>query len=853
MCQIRAASIDMPALTKSFIGTHRLRRACTGALVVSCLAALESAAEDRFDSSFLRRFDNSDAALTLDLTALSESTTIAAGVYPVSVSLNGSPLGQKTLQFVATSSSSSLSACLSEEFLRSLGALLEQTTTTSCVDIASAIPGAFQQFDSHTLTLTLSIPQASMQRTPHGLIEEREWDRGINAGMLNYQLNTARGRRSGQGATSQSNLYLQAGVNIAGWRLRSNSSLHQGTDTPSRWQRSNTYAQRDIGRQWGALTLGEHFTPGNVFDSVPYRGIQLSSDMAMLPESMQGYAPVVRGVAESQAKVEVRQNGYSLFSTFVPPGPFVIDNLTAAGGSGDLEVIVTEADGRQRSFIQPYATLGNMLREGVWRHSVTLGQYHAAEGDASPGFAEATLAYGLPWDLTVYGGMQASGFYQAAQAGMGISLGQLGAVSLDVTQARAENPNDATDSGQSYGWRYGKSFATGTSVRFAGYRYSTRGYRDFSEAVWQQSPAPSQRGTKRNRIEASLSQSTPRGSIYLGVYQQTYWNSDARDQQLQIGINTHWRGINYGLYASKSLTEGYRSDQQVSLTISLPLGDSASGTYSATHNGNGTAHRSSVTGSLGSGNVWRYGLNASRAEQGEQAGSVSLNHRAPFAVLGTTVSAGANYRQATFSASGSMLAHADGVEWGHTLGETLALVDVSGVADVGIQNAPGTHTNSRGYALVPYLTPYRRNRIALDTEHLGMEVDIDNGVTQAIPTRGAIVKARFNASRTRKIIAIVRLADGKQLPFGSQVTDAQARLVGVVGPGGQVLLAVPETAVALQAKWSQGVEGQCTVEVAALPSADLQGISHQKLVCEKSTELSNRVQDLQLPTHEAAT
>ncbi|WP_257903299.1 fimbria/pilus outer membrane usher protein, partial [Pseudomonas sp. Colony2] len=110
------------------------------------------------------------------------------------------------------------------------------------------------------------------------------------------------------------------------------------------------------------------FTPGDVFDSVPFRGVQLASDMGMLPDSMQGYAPVIRGIAETQAKVEVRQNGYSLYTTYVAPGAFEINDLNAASGSGDLEVIITEADGRERRFTQPYATLANMLRENTWRY-----------------------------------------------------------------------------------------------------------------------------------------------------------------------------------------------------------------------------------------------------------------------------------------------------------------------------------------------------------------------------------------------------------------------------------------------------------------------------------------------------
>ncbi|MCT6957964.1 fimbria/pilus outer membrane usher protein, partial [Salmonella enterica] len=84
----------------------------------------------------------------------------------------------------------------------------------------------------------------------------------------------------------------------------------------------------------------------------------------MLPDSMRGYAPTVRGVAETNAKVTVRQNGVVLYETTVAPGPFTISDLYATGYGGDLAVTVTEADGRVRSFAVPYASVPQLLRPG---------------------------------------------------------------------------------------------------------------------------------------------------------------------------------------------------------------------------------------------------------------------------------------------------------------------------------------------------------------------------------------------------------------------------------------------------------------------------------------------------------
>ena len=85
--------------------------------------------------------------------------------------------------------------------------------------------------------------------------------------------------------------------------------------------------------------IGDGNTPGNLFDSVPFRGVQIATDESMLPDSQQGYAPTIRGIARTNARVTVRQNGYAIYSTFVAPGAFVIDDLYPTAASGDLEVI----------------------------------------------------------------------------------------------------------------------------------------------------------------------------------------------------------------------------------------------------------------------------------------------------------------------------------------------------------------------------------------------------------------------------------------------------------------------------------------------------------------------------------
>jgi outer membrane usher protein len=252
----------------------------------------------------------------------------------------------------------------------------------------------------------------------------------------------------------------------------------------------------------------------------------------------------------------------------------------------------------------------------------------------------------------------------------------------------------------------------------------------------------------------------------------------------------------------------------------MPLGQTRStGTFSVTRNNDGSLdQRAGLSGRDGNLN---YNVNANRVENTGNNGSALLGYRAPFAQLGAGVSVGSGYRQTSVSAAGSVLAHGDGVEFGQTLGETVALVEVKDTPKVGLLNAPGTLTNDRGYALVPYVTPYRKNRVAVDTSELETNVDIAEGVTNVVPRRGAVVKAVFAASRSEKILLNVRLQDGSLLPFGTTVQDDQGASVGVVGQAGQVLLSAGK-GTTYTMKWGGKAAQQCEInlDINSTPAAD---------------------------------
>ncbi|WP_313459825.1 fimbria/pilus outer membrane usher protein [Pseudomonas sp.] len=813
----------------------RLAYAVAGLMAIPLHTAAQEVA---FDAGFLRTMPGRAIGAGEQALKLLQQSALPPGRYDVTVLVNLEPVGRHTLDFHADSEGK-LQPCLAPTLLAEWGLRLEalqdgEAVQKTCLQLPRAVPGAQLDFKPERLRLAISIPQIAMRRAADGSSDPSRWDSGINAAFINYTVSTLRMHHRQQGHHSNDDLYLDSGINLGDWRLRTSQSWRQDSDGNRSWTRTRTYAQRDLPGTRANLTIGESFTDSDIFSGVPITGLQVASDLGMLTDTQQGYAPVIRGVAQTRAKLEVWQNGYPIYSTYVSPGPYAIDDLNVAG-NGELEVVVTEADGQVRRFVQPYASLGNLLRPGVWRYNATIGRYNPAARHDKPMLAQATFSTGMEWDLTLYGGLMLSDHYRAANLGIGKNLGNLGAVALDMTHADSQiDAADQTEAqGQSYAFKYGKSFDFGTNLRFAGYRYSTQGYRDFSEAVRQRSQPGNFQGSRRSRLEASVYQRLgQRHSLNLSFSQQDYWQRNSTQRQYQLSFNTYHAGLTYNLFASQSLTDNYGSDRQFGLSVSMPLdfGRSANATLDWQKQRQGYSQRAGLSGTADDGQL-SYNASLSQNERHQRSGALALGYQGAYGSVGTGISQGTDYRSVSLNASGAMLWHAQGVEFGTWIGDTAGLVEVPGVAGVGVQNSASATTNARGYTIVPSLQPYRYNTLLLQTDTLGPDVQIDNGTARVIPRRGAIVKSTFDARTITRLVLTLRHADGSPLPFGALVLDTKGEQLGLIGQAGQAAMETTLRAQTLTLRWGKRGDQQCQVELDPAALQLNQGYYLQDLTC----------------------
>ena len=125
-----------------------------------------------------------------------------------------------------------------------------------------------------------------------------------------------------------------------------------------------------------------------------------------------------------------------------------------------------------------------------------------------------------------------------------------------------------------------------------------------------------------------------------------------------------------------------------------------------------------------------------------------------------------------------------------------------GVAGVPVRGYGSTVlTNRYGKAVVADVNSYYRNKASIDLNSLSDNVEATRSVAQATLTEGAIGYRKFEVIAGEKAMAIVKLADGSEPPFGATVLSATGREIAVVNDGGSVYLTGVQPEERLDVAW----------------------------------------------------
>ncbi|ECG8632846.1 fimbrial outer membrane usher protein StdB [Salmonella enterica subsp. salamae] len=766
-----------------------------------------------FSTGFLKTSNQTG----VDLSAFSRDGYVAPGDYLLDIRLNDRLIRNQYMVSVVSIRDGESQFCITPELADMLGLKQEYrhqyelsgAGDSQCLNLTEVRGKVVYNPDEQALNITL--PQAWMEYQDPDWVPPARWSDGVTAALLDYNL-TANRYMPNEGDTSTSyGMYGTAGFNLGAWRLRSDYQYNRydsgNGNVQSDFWLPQTYLFRPLPSLRSKLTLGQTYLSSAIFDSFRFAGITLASDERMLPQSLQGYAPQISGIANSNAQVTVSQGGRILYQTRVSPGPFLLPDLSQ-NISGNLDVTVRESDGTTRTWQINTASVPFMARQGQVRYKVAAGRplYGGAHNNstASPDFLLGEATWGAFNNTSLYGGLIAStGDYQSVALGVAQNMGILGAVSADVTRsdARFSSISMPKETGYSYRVNYTKTFdSTGSTLAFVGYRFSDRHFMSLQEYLARSAWGGDYPQDEKQSYSVSWSQylSTWNMSASLSLSRISYWNAAPSDnwtvsfnKSADIG-SVH--GINLSLSLSRNQTAYSLARNQVWLSVSVPWGDSRQVSYSMQKDNRGSMqqtlnysdfHNPDTSWNISAG-YNRYDSDSSNSLSG------SIQSRLPWGQAGAdaTLQPG-QYRSLGLNWYGSLTATAHGAAFSQSMAgnEPRMMTDTDGIAGVPVSGGSGGVTNRFGIAVVSAGSSYRQSDVMIDVSDLPDGVDVSDPVASQVLTEGAVGYRHIRTTRGEQIFGHIRLADGKSPPFGAQiVSEKTGKPAGMAGDNGQVYL-----------------------------------------------------------------
>lgn len=811
------------------------------AILLFCLAFSAQAELDDSVEFNIHMLDAEDRD-NVDLSRFATSNYVIPGMYYLDIRLNGRDFPRQNINYIEVGKNLSM-VCIDPELLKKLTISEEnqkyiKEITPDCFDI-SQLPGVSVKNDGGVLDITL--PRSLMKYEDTDWTPPELWDAGISGLLIDYTI-TGTSTHPNKGNNNNSLTgYGQTGINLGNWRLRAeyqgNYSSEYSSNNNFEW--NQIYAYRPLPDYAAKLTLGETYLNSQIFDSFRFTGINLQSDERMLPPSLQGYAPEIHGIANTNAKVTVTQNGRLIYETTVPAGPFTIKHLQDTV-QGQLNVRVEEQNGKINEFQVQTANLPYMTRPGAIRYNTSIGQSslhnHKMEG---PLFYQGDFSWGMNNTWSLYGGVLLTAKdYNAWSMGVGHDMGRFGTLSGDMTQSYSKTLNDENINGMSFKLNYAKTFDEyHSTITFAGYRFSEKTFRSFSQYIDERYNDINNNGYEKEMYTITgnktfwaddIEKST---TLYLSYRHQNYWDKNTQEQfGATVSRNFSIMGIdqiNTSLSAFRTQHKG-NTDDSISFNISLPLGSGKSVGYSLQDSNGKVSQMASYSDNSNYNNLWR--VRAGLSSDNKASTDGYYQHRSQYA----EINANASYQQDNYTAVGATIKGGfTATRYGaalHSSSMTSStarmMVDTDGVAGVPFNNR-STTTNLFGIGVLTDLTSYNNVDARIDVDKMDSDIETRKAITSATLTEGAIGYYVFPVRKGERLMAILQTSDHKYPPFGAEVTNKEGENMGMVMEDGLVYIAGVSLNESLNVVWDG--KAQCSI---TMPTQITDPLKRESLLCQ---------------------
>jgi outer membrane usher protein len=252
-----------------------------------------------------------------------------------------------------------------------------------------AAMGATTVFDAATQSVQVQLPPSAFQATRSSAISPdapQVTTAGLG-GFANYDL-------FGEQVDDQTSLGAILDLGVFGPRgVVTNSLVGRHDDLRREAVRLDTTWTLDFPERLATLRVGDAISASGAWGrSVRFGGVQFGTNFSTQPTLVTTPLLYAQGEAIVPSTVDVFVNGRQVASQDVPPGPFTIDRLPPITGAGQMQVVVTDALGRQQVIAQPYYTGSTLLRAGLNEYSFEAGAIREDYGLNSSAYGSLVVA-----------------------------------------------------------------------------------------------------------------------------------------------------------------------------------------------------------------------------------------------------------------------------------------------------------------------------------------------------------------------------------------------------------------------------------------------------------------------------
>ena len=745
----------------------------------------------------------------VNLDSFSTANYVTEGNYVVNVAVNDRLLGELNIILKYLDTSQSAVLCIDPTLLAKLDlheTHLKQLQQKDCLTIKEISPDAYYDFDISTQQIAIFIPQKFVKERPKGYIDPARFDKGINSGFLGYNANFNHTETS-----DDQYLSLTGGLNINGWYFRHAGNFQSNSHSSLGNYRSyQNVLNRDVLSIHSRISVGEFNTNALQQESLPIVGVQLASDLNMLPWSMRYYSPVIENVAYTNALVRIFQNGQKIYERTVPAGPFKITDLTSTS-SGNLTLEVIENGGEKKTFIIPMQNSFSLLKPEQYNYSLALGNYKTIDKITKNTILQGSYNYGLNNYLTLLGGLNLTENYQSMLLGAGLNTA-IGGFNLILNLSKTSIfSNDYQGQRVSldyvYNWNsYNFNVSLGSILQSRNYLTVSNALAllNYDDLIIDEQKNLRLTADLKNQFNVNFNKSFSNqrlGSFSFGFLTNQYWTDKANQYQFNLNYGNAWKLLNYSIGVSQTnyVDSSTKSDRSVYLSLSLPLDYKKSNIFVNSNYQHNTFQDQTndslgvnLSGTSGEHNNINFGVGISQYQSSDSNSTTynaNIGYLLPQTNLATTVYSNGSDTQYSLSAQGAIVAHPYGITATNSVADTYSIVHVENGAGATVENAWGVKLDRWGNAIYPSVSAYNLNSIAINPDRLPPEVTLDSNQTQVIPRLYSSTLATFKANiQSNILLRIHNTIDNSQFPMGSRIETQSGKLIGIMGQSNQSLL-----------------------------------------------------------------